>query len=365
MACKNVAPHAGRRRAPWWLAAASLLVVACADGAPPGSLTFGFGTEEPPPPDSVGTFAETETAGDDVLTTAADDTAGATSVQPGTEDGPSSGEPPVTCNNGALDDGEECDGPSLGDADCESQGFDAGTLACADDCTFDTSGCLTFACGNEIIEGTEVCDGAALDGETCVTQGFDSGTLGCAADCSFDTSGCIACGNGVIEGTEVCDGAALGGQTCITQGFDGGMLACEASCADFDTGSCTTDVPPLPACTDQDLLSAVGSPVANGTTVGQNEAMRQNCGGSGGVDFVLRFIAPAAATYQFTTEGSAYDTVLSLHDTCGAAPVQCNDDSIGLQSSVSLAMAAGQQILIAVSGYSGGTGNWTLNIIQM
>jgi hypothetical protein len=195
------------------------------------------------------------------------------------------------------------------------------------------------------------------------------GTLACAGNCGgLDTTGCsnIACGNGVIEGTEVCDGASLGGQTCVTQGFDGGALTCEPSCAAFDTGSCTLLPPPLPACAEQDLLSSVGSPVANGTTVGQDEDFAQTCGGGGGPDYVLRFVAPAAATFQFDTNGSAYDTVLSLHDACGGGAVVCDDDAgDGLQSLLTLPMAAGQQVLIAVSGYSGTSGNWTLNIIQL
>ncbi len=38
--------------------------------------------------------------------------------------------------------GEQCDGPALGGATCESLGFDGGALACTPDCAFDTSGCL-------------------------------------------------------------------------------------------------------------------------------------------------------------------------------------------------------------------------------
>jgi hypothetical protein len=352
MACTNLAPFAVR-----WLVASSLLVAACADGVPPGSLTFGFGSSGTPPDDSVGTFVDS-TEGDDAPT--GGNTMGATSDTAGPSDGP-----PGMCGDGVVGAGEVCDGTELGGQDCASQGFDDGELGCADDCSaFDTSDCVSFSCGNGLIEGGEACDGTDLAGQDCVTQGYDQGLLGCADDCTaFDTSGCAACGNGVIEGSEVCDGAALDGQTCVTQGFVGGNLGCAANCAAFDTAACTS---PLPACVDQDLGSSVGSPVASGTTVGQNEAMPQNCGGNGAVDFVLRFIAPAAANYQFNTTGSTYDTVLSLHDTCGGAPLTCNDDSNGtLQSTVNLAMAAGQQVLIAVSGYSGATGNWTLNIIQM
>ena len=45
-------------------------------------------------------------------------------------------------------------------------------------------------CGDGVIGAAEACEPADLNGETCESQGFATGTLGCAADCSFDTSGC-------------------------------------------------------------------------------------------------------------------------------------------------------------------------------
>jgi hypothetical protein len=347
------------------IVASSVLAVACADGGPLGNASFGFGTTDDPPDDSVGTFNPMDTSAGNDDPSMGMETQGATSVGPVTE-GSSTSEA-VVCGDGVVTGEEKCDGMELAGEDCITQGFDTGTLACAADCNYDTSACVAYECGNGVIEGAEACDGEELGGEDCTSQGFDMGTLACAGNCGgLDTSGCsdIACGNGVIEGTEECDGASLGGQTCVTQGFDGGALACAGNCA-FDTGSCTLAPPPLPACAEQDLGSSVGSPVANGTTVGQDEDLAQSCGSNGAVDYVLRFIAPAAATYQFDTVGSGYDTVLSLHDACGGAAVACNDDAVGLQSQLSHPMAAGQQVLIAVSGYAGSTGNWTLNIVQL
>lgn len=46
-------------------------------------------------------------------------------------------------------------------------------------------------CGNDIVEAGEDCDGVELDGETCASQGYSSGTLACASNCSFDTSSCV------------------------------------------------------------------------------------------------------------------------------------------------------------------------------
>lgn len=103
-------------------------------------------------------------------------------------------------------------------------------------------------CGNGAVDNGEDCDGAQLNGKTCANlgQGFDGGTLSCKADCKFDTSACtmpVPCGNGMIDHGEDCDGAELGGKTCATlgQGFDGGMLSCKADCK-LDTSACTMPV---------------------------------------------------------------------------------------------------------------------------
>jgi hypothetical protein len=304
--------HVNVARGAAWLAASSLITAACSSGGPLENSSFGFTTmttSQDPTAGSVGTFEPEGSTAESDTAASMDDTAGSA--------GSTSPEGSTTmagtlCNDGVLEAPEECDGMDLGAEDCLTQGFDMGTLACADDCTLDASGCTMFACGNGVVEGVEVCDGMDLANEDCSTQGFDVGTLACAAGCSA-----------------------------------------------FDTAGCSLD------CAEQNLGSSVGSPVASGSTVGEDEDLAQSCG-AGGVDFVLRFTAPAAATFQFDTVGSSYDTVLSLHTMCGGAEVACNDDSGGgLQSLVTYPMGAGQEVLIAVSGFSGTTGSWVLNIVQL
>ncbi|MCA9648423.1 MAG: hypothetical protein H6712_34340 [Myxococcales bacterium] len=75
---------------------------------------------------------------------------------------------------------------------------------------------------------------------------------------------------------------------------------------------------------------------------------------------------PATGDYAFDTFGSGYDTVLALHDDCVAgSELVCNDDSGGpLQSAVTTSVVAGQQVVIAVSGLSGATGAWQLDVTQ-
>jgi cysteine-rich repeat protein len=123
------------------------------------------------------------------------------------------------CGNGTLNEGEECDGYELGDATCESLGYDGGGLFCTSECTYDTSSCQGSPCGNGLLDPGESCDGSHLGGQSCADLGFTGGTLSCALDCTYDTSACTGgaavCGNGVLEGDEECDdGNTLPGDGC-------------------------------------------------------------------------------------------------------------------------------------------------------
>jgi hypothetical protein len=161
---------------------------------------------------------------------------------------------PPTCGNGTLDAFEPCDATLLGGATCLTVpgGFGSGVLACAGDCTFDTTGCVLPFCGDgDINQGSEDCDGEDLGGQTCGDiAGYSGGVLTCSSGCELDLSGCLPdpfCGDHhVNQPAEDCDGADLDGQTCQTVGaFTGGDLACTAGCL-FDTTGCTAD----PRCGD-------------------------------------------------------------------------------------------------------------------
>lgn len=47
------------------------------------------------------------------------------------------------CGNSVIDDGEECDGNSVGSHTCETHGFTSGTIRCSSNCTIDTTICST------------------------------------------------------------------------------------------------------------------------------------------------------------------------------------------------------------------------------
>jgi len=165
------------------------------------------------------------------------------------------------CGDNLIVDDEVCDGTNLADDTCVEEGFTGGTLKCKADCSgFDKSGCTvapTVQCGNSIVDTGEQCDGTQLGNATCVSQGFIGGPLACAADCTFDTSGCTAaptteCGNSKLEEGEDCDGTKLGGETCTGLGFTGGTLKCADDCT-FDTSKCTS----APVVTAEDAQEAI------------------------------------------------------------------------------------------------------------
>ena len=202
------------------------------------------------------------------------------------------------CGNGSLDEGEACDGGLLGGKTCVSEGFAAGQLGCAIDCTLNIAGCMEQTCGDGVVqdgeacddgakepgdgcavdcsleqgfacEGApsvceplcgngevdegEACDGALLGGKTCADFGAVAGALACSPSCEHDASACVVdtCDNGQLDAGEVCDGALLGGKTCVGlgKGYIAGSLSCSANCQ-LDESECAQ-----PECSDG-ILSA-------------------------------------------------------------------------------------------------------------
>lgn len=103
-----------------------------------------------------------------------------------------------TCGDGILQDNEQCDGVVPAGTTCQTLGFGplAGTLACNPNCSFDTSGCLPpigfLSCPNGTLNAGEQCDTTVPAGTTCQSLGFGPGTLTCNPNCGLNTSGCAA-----------------------------------------------------------------------------------------------------------------------------------------------------------------------------
>jgi hypothetical protein len=158
-----------------------------------------------------------------------------------TGDDPTGGDPGPVCGDGMLDRGEDCD-TDVARESCQGLGFDGGTLACAADCTWETSAC--HLCGDDVIGGPEVCDGTDLANTDCTdlpgpNGNYTGGTLGCEADCSaFDDTDCTWCGDGIKNGNEACDGEDLDGATCVDAGWlagGEGEVSCTRACELYDT----------------------------------------------------------------------------------------------------------------------------------
>jgi hypothetical protein len=126
------------------------------------------------------------------------------------------------CGNGTINSGEDCDGANLGSATCATvlgAGY-TGNLSCTA-CTFNTSACTPpVTCGNGNLDNGEQCDGANLNGKTCETEkgaGW-TGSLTCD-NCAFNTSAC-AFTWGIKNLSGACSLSGLGANQTIS--FTGG-----------------------------------------------------------------------------------------------------------------------------------------------
>ncbi|MCG2698565.1 VWA domain-containing protein [Candidatus Parcubacteria bacterium] len=105
------------------------------------------------------------------------------------------------CGDGVINDGEECDGGSIG-------GYDPAHYICTNNCTIE----YIPYCGDLLINQTsEECDQA--ESEICTTDNGYAGLQTCGSDTCL-WSGCGTseyCGDGSINGLEICDDGANNG----------------------------------------------------------------------------------------------------------------------------------------------------------
>ncbi|HEX6764436.1 MAG TPA: hypothetical protein VF103_03140, partial [Polyangiaceae bacterium] len=132
--------------------------------------------------------------------------------------------------------------------------------------------------------------------------------------------------------------------------------------------SCSADgvcAPLEDGCPMADLGSALGSAVVSGVTAGQSASFG-SCGGELSADAGFAWTAPRAGRYVFSTEGSAFDTVLSIRrDGCSGSEITCNDDALDLTSSVVVDLDDGEPVTAFVDGFDGAVGAFSLGIHAM
>ncbi len=181
-------------------------------------------------------------------------------------------EVPVTCGDGIVDDGEECDDANTDDTDACLSTCRAATCGdgfvwdgeeeCDDGNTTAGDGC-SEVCHLELVSCG---DGVLDDGEEC-DDGNTDNTDACLNDC-HDAS----CGDGYVwVGEEECEGDDV--ESCTTTCDSAGTRPCGTDCHWFDT--C---MPPAEECNgidddcdtviDNDLPCVAGEAVACTTTCG-------------------------------------------------------------------------------------------------
>ena len=131
-----------------------------------------------------------------------------------------------SCGDGVVDKGEQCDDGNLVDED-----------GC-------TSTCEINVCGDGLIDQrvvnghqVEDCEFVPPPGTSCRTLGFAEGTLACAADCKFDTSGC----SGVTPATPTPGPTPTGGEVGTPTATPGGVPATPTATATPGTGATCQD----------------------------------------------------------------------------------------------------------------------------
>jgi RHS repeat-associated protein len=118
------------------------------------------------------------------------------------------------------------------------------------------------------------------------------------------------------------------------------------------------------SCADVNLGSQVPWTVTGDTTGEGDDFQPTACGLAGGApDVSYAFTAPAAADYQFSLQGSSYDTVLYLlGGSCSGQEIDCNDDYLNSQSYITRTLTAGETVIIVVDGYDSEGGSFTLDV---
>ena len=232
-----------------------------------------------------------------------------------------------SCGDSIVDAAESCDdGNTTAGDGCSSFCTPEAGWVCPPPATacFET-------CGDGDLDAGEDCDdGNIIDGD------------GCSASCAREP-GIPLCGDGVLEAGEDCDdGNTTDGDGC--------------------SSTCTLEVDACPTAT----LATTGSSVATGNTCATGDFdASASCGSTNsGGDYAIEFTAPVAGDYTFDTANPAtgYDTVLYARSTCGGAELACNDDTAGLRSQVELSLAAGETVVIYVSGFGTACGDFGLDV---
>ena len=198
---------------------------------------------------------------------------------------------PNLCNNGEINDNEECDGADIGAATCEDRKGEGatGVVTCTSSCMLDYSQCKAATCGNNQKDENEDCDGEDFGEETCSSIIHNTeGTLSCDENCNIVTTACTPinpCGNGQIDEGEECDGEDFGEETCHTQDSMsiGGTLLCSdcrillTNCEYFEETCGNSRPDPGEECDKAVAMEGVSCTTLNDGAIGGDLKCGDNC----------------------------------------------------------------------------------------
>jgi hypothetical protein len=198
---------------------------------------------------------------------------------------------------------------------------------------------------------------ADCDDSDCASACFE---LDCSDGIDGDADGAIDCVDTdcaaevtCIPETECVDG--------IDDDLDG--------LTDCDDSDCAAEFACAATCFDDNLGGALGYGVASGSTVGAVDDRTPSCPEGTSTptapDVGFLWTAPTTDTFTFTTSGSSYDTMLTVEEaSCTTVELACDDDISGsdFDSTVSVALTAGEQVVVNVDGYGSNSGAYVLSI---
>lgn len=113
-----------------------------------------------------------------------------------------------------------------------------------------------------------------------------------------------------------------------------------------------------------DATQAFENAVANGATTGATGTDITSCAYLDMADVWFVYVPPADGVATLSLCGSGFDTTLAIFDECGGTELACNDDWCGKGSQVTVSVDPGEDYWVRISGYGGGTGDYSLLITR-
>jgi PKD domain len=160
---------------------------------------------------------------------------------------------------------------------------------------------VSLTCGDGKVDTGEDCDQSQLNGKTCTSLGFNSGTLACTSNCQFNTSGCSGSLTPVITASRTTCAAPCAVFFDTTQ--TSGLMASDYVNAAFAWNFDTTTVDPA-AAHQQAIGFSVGHVFEIPGTYQVGVTARDSAGHAGSSSVSITVSALTGATYYVASTGN-------------------------------------------------------------